>query len=387
MGAGPGIPSAINITKTSADLVSTGHELMGMTYSTGGFRYSDTLTGGALVSPTQMEWPGWSTSPITMPVSGLVPNTRYYLHTYLTTTQLGEIRSGILSFVTLPSIVNASAKNGSAVGEALVSADFEGGDEALTVTIYYDLNPINPANPSSWVAHSSVVLTPGSDFDYTGFTNFSITGLTPGEVYNLLIVLENETGRDVYPLQLLGGTTLTVSKVVTGDHANKTTKFEFTVYFYEDIDGLIPLSGSFDYYDDDPATGTKLGSLVLDSAGKVSFSLKHGERAVIEGVPADCYVRIVEAPDSFYDASFIDSEVGTSEDGRDTAAGGVGLRQMSEDRVFDFTNERSDVPMVGTDSLAHLPAVLLTLFLLIDVALVCLAIQRRARRRLREVQS
>ncbi len=202
---------------TAADFISTGHNMNTGQFVSGGFYYgtsAETGSDGKLLNAT---WLPWSTqnaaSPKTEPVSGLTPNTLYYMQTSLTLSSGGSQTSYCstpIPFVTAPDITQASVSTGTAGGEALVSASFHGGNAPLTeVKIYYDTAPINAGSPASWAAHTCVPL-PETSFDSSGFTNFTLAGLVPGQAYNILVVAENDSltadsggpilGRDTWAL-------------------------------------------------------------------------------------------------------------------------------------------------------------------------------------------
>ncbi|MCL2503026.1 MAG: SpaA isopeptide-forming pilin-related protein [Coriobacteriia bacterium] len=208
-----GTPSADSVGKHFADLVSTGHALGSGSYVAGGFKYSDRLDGsGRPDSPVDLPWISpFATTTISEYTgdAALLPNTRYYLTTYITVYVDLGLTSGssnytfesdeVAEFVTSPSITGGEANKGAAAGEALVSAAFEGGIEPLEVTVYWDTDPIDPGGKPSWAAHSSAILL-ASEFDYAGFENYALTGLIPDQAYNMLVVIENETGWDSYPI-------------------------------------------------------------------------------------------------------------------------------------------------------------------------------------------
>ena len=219
-----GTPSSDNIEKFSADLISEDHSLGVSTFTDGGFRYSTTTTvSGRPASPVNHSWAlaAFTSSPITRntmsriaPDPELIPNTRYYLITYITVmadywlTPVGPANftfesTEVHDFVTKPHISNGSAAPSGTPGEAIISATFVGGTESLRVWIYWDTDPINPNDRTSWGAHNFVELTfddgvtPG-DFTHAGFSDFVIDGLTPGGDYNFMVVSENETGYAFY---------------------------------------------------------------------------------------------------------------------------------------------------------------------------------------------
>ncbi|MDR1328089.1 MAG: hypothetical protein LBK23_00605, partial [Oscillospiraceae bacterium] len=205
-----GSPSVMNIQKDGAanraDFTSTGHALpYGATLSEGGFRYSNSKNSetGALTGDisTKLWAEQTAASPKTETVEGLEPNTRYHMATYLNIDIFGgtqNFTSGSIPFATLPYIESAS----SAADEdddtaALISADFYESTATNiaidSVTLYWDTSPIDAGSPET-AAHSEA-LTPGAYSD-AGFTNYRLEGLSAETVYNLLLVIENESGAD-----------------------------------------------------------------------------------------------------------------------------------------------------------------------------------------------
>ncbi|MCL2775516.1 MAG: hypothetical protein FWD71_19560, partial [Oscillospiraceae bacterium] len=138
----------------------------------------------------------------------------------------------------------------------------------------------------------------------------------------------NYTYHELFPT-----TSLTISKAVKGDFGDTTKQFEFMVTF-EDAN-KIPLTGQFQ---------TTNGTLPL-ADGTANFTLKHGQSITINNVPLDCYIQIVETPDSNYKSSFIDSYTGTLVDKNDTT-----ILHMTADRTFTFINERQMPPPTGIDA-------------------------------------
>ena len=143
-------------------------------------------------------------------------------------------------------------------------------------------------------------------------------------------------------------TRLTVTETVSGDYADLSRMFGFTIAFYNNSDEMRPLTGSFAYYDGSPDIpgSAKLGALTLDVNGTAKFEIKHGDAIVIDGVPTDCCVRIVQ-----YDYSTLGYSPSHSDSGNpDSLAAPIksrdtGLLTMAADeRIVSFSNTRSIVP-------------------------------------------
>lgn len=90
---------------------------------------------------------------------------------------------------------------------------------------------------------------------------------------------------------------LKVSKTVTGDGADLTKAFRFTVTLTKDNK---PVKGTYKL---DAKAGTKTGTIVFDEHGKSSFTLKNAESIVIKDLPADTSYTVVETQVEGYTAS------------------------------------------------------------------------------------
>jgi len=177
---------------------------------------------------------------------------------------------------------------------------------------------------------------------------------TPGTSYTKYPVAEGNNV--VFYVYKEKDPTVTVSKEVTGKFGDVNKKFDFTVYFYEDSSGTIPL-------------------LTLGVDGVLTFQLAHGESETIE-VPKGAYVKVVETAAPGYLTSFVDSKTpGVTESANDT-----GARVINEARTFAFTNDRNEVPIAGVDSGSLDSMLIMTLLLLLAVlTLVRIRLWRRAK--------
>jgi hypothetical protein len=172
-------------------------------------------------------------------------------------------------------------------------------------------------------------------------------------------------------------TTLTISKVVTGNYADTTRSFTFSVNFKTSGGANLPSGTQFVYVggvvNGANAVMPANGMLTLDSAGKAMITLKHGQSIRIEGIATDAKIQIVESAYTGYTPFFIDSATGLSSANADT-----GVKTMSAtERTFAFTNTRVSVPMTGID--AGNPGLFLLLPLLATV--LCIAANRLAKAR------
>ena len=228
-------------------------------------------------------------------------------------------------------------------------------DDCLMVTEkYVDIygNPIEGVDDSisligAGKAYSKEIPTIsgyiGKGYKWDAAPDGSGKDYTPGFPLNTAVT-ENITVYFVYAL-ISPIAELTISKTVTGDYADKTRYFEFTVYFEDS--GLEPLPVGTEFTYEIIGSGITepiIGLLILDNDGKANFFLQHGQSIIIGGVPTDNYARIIETLDYFYDVSFIDSEDIASAPiiGNDT-----GMMEMTADRIIGFINDRIYVPATG----------------------------------------
>ena len=167
-------------------------------------------------------------------------------------------------------------------------------------------------------------------------------------------------------LQRLPTTTLTISKEVTGLLGNRLLEFEFTILFQAPGDVPLPPGTQFHYaggtLDGTGATAPPDGILILDSNGRATFHLSHGQVIHIEGIPLGGRIQLIETPNANYTAFFADSEhAGDPIIGNDTT-----MLPITADRVFAFTNDRDMAPPTGVNAgkigaALLLPAILLLL--------------------------
>ena len=142
--------------------------------------------------------------------------------------------------------------------------------------------------------------------------------------------------------------TLSVSNKTVGQYANLNKEFSFAINFFEDEQGKVPLTGgTYHFTKTNPNPALNVSGVAHSVDGLVTFALKDGETYRIEDAPAWAYFKVVEGPDDNYDTAFKDSVEAVVETGKDTAGNDVGLRLMSLDRSFAFTNTRVEVPVSG----------------------------------------
>ncbi|MDR0284944.1 MAG: hypothetical protein LBI33_08660 [Propionibacteriaceae bacterium] len=343
-----GEPTAAHIGKYAADLTSVGQALNGATFVAGGFAYSDTAAAnGRPHRPTTLAWPGFGAT-ATLPTGPtLTPNTRYYVTTYLTAmTDIWLTANGRLTvestttaeFVTLPHIASASVAAGVTGDAQRLTAQFTGGDEALTVTVYYTPGPIDPTDPASWGTLPSVTL-PADEFTTAGFGDRVFSGLNGGG-YTYLIVIENETGPDTYVVTFANTVPVTISKTVTGLYGDKTRAFPFTATFRDALGGPL-VATTFAVTGSPTPTG---GTVTTNAVGEVYFALAHGQSVTIQDTYAGGSVTVVEQPTGGYEATARNGVTGeVTRDGRLTVDW-VGCQTAHS---LEFTNARGAIVETG----------------------------------------
>jgi len=110
---------------------------------------------------------------------------------------------------------------------------------------------------------------------------------------------------------------LTISKIVTGDLADQTKYFAFTI--------VLDAAGDYGY------TGSASGT--ISSGGTIQ--LKHGDSITIAGLPAGTRYSVTESGHAGY---------------RPYASGDTGVIVQDQTSTAAFTNTRSSVPMTGDTS-------------------------------------
>jgi uncharacterized repeat protein (TIGR02543 family) len=167
------------------------------------------------------------------------------------------------------------------------------------------------------------------------------------------------------------GTTLKVSCAVSGDYANKTIDFNYTITLIGADNN--PLTGSLSYTG---GGGKANGSLMLASDGSAIFTLRHGdgngESITINDVPLGGKVKVTQAGAEHYKAKYADNGATGSTPNTETATSGAELtlseRAMSADRAFAFTNTRDTVVPTSVDA-GDVPALLIALAFVLIAAL------------------
>ena len=177
-------------------------------------------------------------------------------------------------------------------------------------------------------------------------------------------------------------TNLTITNKVTGEFANREKDFDYIIYFTGKT-GALRAGESFackgGVVPGIDATAPVDGVLTLENGGKAEFSLKHGQMIIIEGVPADAGIQIVQEETHHYNAFFTDSEDEGLTFGHDTE---IRIAGTSE-RTFDFVNDMRTMVPSGIEIRSyeaetnHKPAVLFTALLILSGAVVLNCIRRK----------
>jgi fibronectin-binding protein 1 len=171
-------------------------------------------------------------------------------------------------------------------------------------------------------------------------------------------------------------TTLTISNAVSGEFADKTKEFSYTATFKDSNDTA--LAGPLAYTN---ASG-ELDSLTLID-GSATFTLKDGESVVIDGVPENGKVQVVQTGDLLYTASYTDIEgevidTGSAAAGQDLTPG---EQTVTTDRSVSFINTRTTVVASAVDANDALsPLVAVAFVLLASLYLIRRVSRRRAAR-------
>ena len=221
----------------------------------------------------------------------------------------------------------------------------------------FDTHPVVYGEDFS-LASQNIPVIPG--YEYVGW-KIGVNG-TLQNVNTAIFIANVKQNTDIYLIyRLLPVTTLEVSKIVSQAFADKTKDFLFTITFQDASLSPLPSGTVFQFEITGAGLATPLtGTLVLDQDGCDQFHLKHGQSILIQDVPSNGYIRIMEAFHSNYEASFTDSEDPSLSpvQGNDTTM----LAMTESARVIGFTNKRTYVPPVGVHTGSTGITVLLPLF-------------------------
>ena len=142
---------------------------------------------------------------------------------------------------------------------------------------------------------------------------------------------------------------VTVSKTVKGSFADKSLQFTFTVSFTDSSGKELPAGKTFNYkggtLNNMGATAPPNGTLTLKTGGWDTFTLEHGQTIIIEDVPSDIRIKIIETPIDNYLMTYRDSINPDVQSKGDMAFSPVGINA----RRFDFTNTIISVTPMGIE--------------------------------------
>ena len=166
-----------------------------------------------------------------------------------------------------------------------------------------------------------------------------------GEVYPLGTSIEIKEATTLYAQWSAATTTLTISKTVKGTMASTGNQFEFTILFMDADRNSLDMTFNYtgDVLPNTSVIAPPNGELALNDDGSAKFLLKHGQVIVIEDVPLNSYVQIIETENDIYTTTFIDSE----NEGATVYSINTTSLKMTENRVFSFINIREDPPPMG----------------------------------------
>ncbi|WP_205692743.1 right-handed parallel beta-helix repeat-containing protein [Lacrimispora amygdalina] len=252
------------------------------------------------------------------------------------------------------------------------------------VTVHYvdtNRNPVGELSSIGYAAvygaaftlpHEKIPAIPG--YVYAGW-QWGTSGTRQGsEVPVTLSDVTNNT--DIYLRYTRNS--VTVSNVVSGDYADKTRDFTFTLRF-EDSSGT-PLTGTLTYkggiVSGSGAVRPSNGTLTLDANGDAIFTLRHGQQITIADVPTDGKVWIETESVIGYTASWSDSDLSTG-----TGVSTGELTMTGTDRTIAFTNTYADVVATGIRPNSTGPALLLSLLAGVAVLLLTAGLMRRRRQK------
>lgn len=164
---------------------------------------------------------------------------------------------------------------------------------------------------------------------------------------------------------------LTISKAVSGQHADLSQPFTFTAYF-QDASGKPLAAGTQLSYtggvlDGSSATAPSAGTLTLDAEGKATFNLSAGQKIIISNVNATYKVRVVETAVTGYTTAIYDSVTNSTITSADTGV----ISLTTADRSFDFINTYVTINPTGiATSNSYLPILLAVVLAAIAMAVV-----------------
>jgi hypothetical protein len=229
-----GFPT-VATTVTASAITDLAASSGGQTISDGGFALSakgivwSTSTAPTVLSNTGSTNDGTSTADFSSSLTGLSPQTLYYVRAYATNTN-GSGYGNEITFRSLssPVSVQASSLNATATANVVGSitlnwsgATFPGGATAGYVLVYGTGSPAFTGSPNGLAPASAVSV--GTPVTLGNVTTTSVTGLTPGTTYNFLLVPYTWDGTNTTTNNYLTAAAPTASAVAVGTPSVTTT--------------------------------------------------------------------------------------------------------------------------------------------------------------------
>jgi hypothetical protein len=172
---------------------------------------------------------------------------------------------------------------------------------------------------------------------------------------------------------------VTVSKVVTGEYADKNKPFDFTIMLWDTVANAYVEEVSYT----DNNTGVS-GSLTLDSNGEGSFELMHGQSITFGNLSADWIINIKEKETQSYKPSCSITPQGiTLPENENTLTYGDPLETgdlMINPGMctIEFSNERDELIVTGLENMSESNKIfMITAGSLLALGAALLAVKRR----------
>ncbi|MCL2491358.1 MAG: InlB B-repeat-containing protein [Coriobacteriia bacterium] len=172
---------------------------------------------------------------------------------------------------------------------------------------------------------------------------------------------------------------LTIEKRVTGKYGDKMKSFDFTVHFTDEHGDELRSSTVLDYLIEGPGIVDPSVQTMVLSGGDATFKLKHGQQITFLNVPSIVKFSITEDEDDNYITEFVDSLTPELKE-KGTKTGSVLRSLTTEDRSFEFTNQRKDIVENGF-SMGNIGDFLLFPVLTVALSLTAYAGKRRSVRK------
>ena len=233
-------------------------------------------------------------------------------------------------------------------------------------------------------------LSNGGSYLPPNVTDYTVIGYRVGSMTGTFVSCTDFTGfnptipsgiSDVYIVYRSNTTDLSISNTVTGDYADLTKTFTYTIFFYDSNGTPLADGTQFDYtggtVGSPGATAPPDGTFTLGNGdGSAVITLSNGQSIAIEKVSVLGKVKIVQTSANGYTTSYEDSiNPGADISSNDTTV----LDMTSAVRAFAFTNTRNAITPAGV-STGSAGSILLIIPVLLLVCTVSLAVWRTRRR-------